>query len=104
MEKKASRRPRSGHLEVVAGIAAGLVIAMLTVVSVQMISAKSLPPVPSAASNARAAAPVQRKAPHYASVRAGIDISPDARFVADWIADSGDAGNKQFVIIDKKGA
>jgi hypothetical protein len=104
MEKKAIRRPHSsGHIEVIAGIAAGLVIAMLTVVSMQLISAKTAAPAESAASSPQATGQIQRRAPHFASVH-GTDISPDARFLADWIADSGDAGGRQFVIIDKKGA
>ena len=34
----------------------------------------------------------------------GEDASPDVRYVADWVAASGDAGGTGFVIVDKKDA
>ncbi|HEV7820025.1 MAG TPA: hypothetical protein VGO84_02525 [Burkholderiales bacterium] len=41
--------------------------------------------------------------PRFADLR-GAEASNDVRYIADWVADSRDAGDKPFVIIDKKGA
>ncbi|MDB5808605.1 MAG: hypothetical protein JWN94_727, partial [Betaproteobacteria bacterium] len=53
MNKNSNRQPKSGRSEVIAGIAAGLVIAVTSVVSVQMISAKPTPPAVSVAASPR---------------------------------------------------
>lgn len=63
-------------------------------------------PAPAAMPSPAAAVP--QTAPQVAAVRprfadfGGEDASPDARHVADWVADSRDNGNSDFVIVDKK--
>ena len=46
---------------------------------------------------------VQPRKPRFADFN-GVDPTPDARFVANWIADSRNAGGADFVIVDKKDA
>ncbi|MES2911941.1 MAG: hypothetical protein V4718_11160 [Pseudomonadota bacterium] len=48
-----------------------------------------------------ASTPVEQHAVRFAEM-SGEDASPDAKFVANWVADSRDNRNMSFVIIDKK--
>lgn len=91
---------RSGQLEIVAGIVAGVIVAAAGLFWYHGHGSGG-------AANARPtieapAAPAARP-PRFAQVGAAT-ISADARFIADWAADSDDAGGMPFVIIDKKGA
>lgn len=52
---------------------------------------------------APAAPPVAPRATRWADFN-GEPASGDARFVANWVADSGDNGGRDFVIVDKKNA
>jgi hypothetical protein len=95
---------RYGWLEVAAGILAGALVAVATVLSVQMAAggstATTSPTIaPTPATSGIAAKPNAR----FADVR-GQEITTDVRFIADWVADSGDANGMAFVIIDKKDA
>ena len=89
-----------GRSDIMAGICAGLIISLgiLAIVKVYGVGAgwlKGLPP----AVFAHSSVPQLR----FADLR-GEKASPDARYLADWIADSHDAAGSAFVIIDKKDA
>lgn len=102
MRKKTDgARYNYGWLEAVAGVLAGTLIALAAVMSVQTAMRGG-----SAGStyDAVLASPEPTvKQARFADVR-GEDVSNELRFIADWVADSGDAGGGPFVIIDKKGA
>jgi hypothetical protein len=91
---------RSGQLELAAGVLAGMIVAAAGLfwyhqhessVAVDVRAVSQAPAQPAA------------KPPRFAHVGA-VKISPEARFIADWAADSDDAGGMPFVIIDKKRA
>ena len=46
---------------------------------------------------------VKPRKPRFANFN-GVDPTPDARYVANWVADSRDAAGADFVIVDKKDA
>jgi hypothetical protein len=92
---------KSSSLDVAAGICAGLLLACTAFAVVK---------TPAMESRLRAVknditAPVRaaRIAPRLADLRGG-QASDDVRFIANWVADSRDAGDRPFVVIDKKGA
>ena len=102
---------KSSHVEVAAGILAGITIAIAATVWYPQHaekSAHSVAPVDSGTQhslqspNPAATAPAKQPA-RFADV-GRTPISADARFIADWVADSGDAQGMSFVIIDKKRA
>jgi hypothetical protein len=98
---------KSGASEVAAGICVGVVVAAAVLVSARMSAAESASaPVSAGAvvsAPAKAANRAARNIPRFADLR-GEQASNDVRYIADWVADSRDAGDKPFVIIDKKGA
>ncbi|WP_205959656.1 hypothetical protein [Ramlibacter humi] len=50
------------------------------------------------------ARPARQRLPHFAAVFGDEHPSADVRLVANWVADSGDADGRAFVVIDKKQA
>jgi hypothetical protein len=94
---------KSGASEVVAGICVGVVIASAVLVSIKLSSAESARAAAAVKVATQTPLPMHRNIPRFADFR-GEDLSDDVRYVADWVADSRDAGGKPFVIIDKQGA
>ncbi len=102
MRKKTDgARYNYGWLEAVAGVLAGTLIALAAVMSVQ--TAMRGGSAGSAYDAVLASPEPTVKQARFADVR-GEDVSNELRFIADWVADSDDAGGGPFVIIDKKGA
>ena len=95
--------------DLMAGLRQGVLLAaaalVLTLPPAGPVVLRTAAPAPGAA--ARAAAPNPGAAPH-AGFRsadfAGRAASPGARFIADWVADSGNNGVLPFVILDKRDA
>lgn len=99
-----AHRPAADRSEIAESICRGLLlgVALLVVVT---------PPAPQ---GRRPAAPVAASAIAAASARApplvrladaGTEpISPDARHLADWVADTGDNADTAFFVVDKRGA
>ena len=82
------------------GLLAGFAVLAL-VIPPSLHSVRFDRPAQAAATSLAAPARAPASGPHYADF--GTDIpSPDARHVADWAADSGNHGNADFVIVDKK--
>ena len=102
MKKRFTRMPGTGHPKVVAGIVTAVAFA-----SFALVSAKMTPAEPNRVTAEIAVIPAPGRSPRtiarFADLR-GEQASPDVKFIADWIADSRDAGDHPFVIIDKKGA
>jgi hypothetical protein len=101
MKKIFARLSESRSRDVAAGICAGLLIACTALAVVKSPLSASL--VLDATRDASPPARAQRVAPRLADLR-GARASDDVRFIANWIADSRDAADRPFVVIDKKGA
>jgi hypothetical protein len=82
------------------GVIAGAVIALL-VFPVRSWWQSSTLNLPANASTIGHSTPPARPAPRFADF-GSEGASPDARHVADWVADSGDNAGGEFVIVDKK--
>jgi len=90
-----------GSLDVAAGICAGLLLACTALAVVKTPAVESR--LRAVKNDITAPARAARVAPRLADFRGG-QASEDVRFIANWVADSRDAGDRPFVIIDKKGA
>jgi hypothetical protein len=101
MKKFFDRLRKFAGPAVAAGIGAGLLVVLVGLLVVKMPAAESRV----LAVTGEATPPLQahRVAPRFADLR-GERAADDVLFIADWVADSRDAADQPFVIIDKKGA
>jgi hypothetical protein len=101
MKKFFDRLRKSAGADVAAGICAGLMVALVGLLVVKMPAAESRV----LAATGEATPPVRAHgvAPRFADLR-GERAADDVLFIANWVADSRDAADRPFVIIDKKGA
>src|SRR5438309_10394419 len=108
MKKFLDAMRKSGHFEVAAGILAGITIAIAATIWYPQHAEKPAHAVAPAASVDTAqhsvplpvpAEPTPAKQPARFAEVGRTPISADARFIADWVADSGDAQGMSFVII-----
>ena len=107
-EKNDDASPReSQRAELLAGVKQGVIIGaaallvLLPAIHIAKSSSASRAPVAMQAPQITAATPVEQHALRLADL-GGEDASPDAKFIANWVADSRDNRNMSFVIIDKK--
>lgn len=103
MKKLIEAMRRSGSLEVLAGIVAGLLFATgggFVYHQYEKQHGADQARSPSAVTGAVRTVP---KPPHFA-VLGHARVSPSAKYIADWVADSGDSAGMPFVIIDKPSA
>jgi hypothetical protein len=63
---------------------------------------RAVPPPSTIAAIDGAPVVANRRATH--AIIDGVKLSPDAKTLADWVADSGDTGGLPFAIVDKRGA
>jgi len=92
--------------DIVAGLKQGVLVAaaalVLTLPPAGLATLRSAPPP--AASAASPIAPIDRPGPFRAADFGRHTATADVRFVADWVADSGDSGGLPYVILDKRDA
>ena len=81
--------------------AAALVVILPAIHLAKKSSSGQRAPVSMQAASITAATPVEQHAIRLADL-GGEQASPDAKFIANWVADSRDNRNMSFVIIDKK--
>jgi hypothetical protein len=99
--------PNSRRAELLAGVKQGVIIGaaalvvLLPAIHMAKSSSARSAQVLIQASPITAATPVEQHALRFADL-GGEDASPDAKFVANWVADSRDNRSMSFVIIDKK--
>ncbi len=99
--------PNSRRAELLAGVKQGVIIGaaalvvLLPAIHIAKSSSAKSAQVSMQASPITAATPVDQHALRLADM-GGEEASPDAKFVANWVADSRDNRNMSFVIIDKK--
>ena len=88
--------------DLLAGLKQGVLLAagalVLTLPPAGLATLRSPAPVPVAV------APIDREGPFRPADFASHPASADARFVADWVADSGDSRGLPYVILDKRDA
>ena len=92
--------------DILAGLKQGVLLAaaglVLTLPPAGLATLRSAPPPAAAA--AAPVAPIDRPGPFRAADFGGHAATADVRFVADWVADSGDSGGLPYVILDKRDA
>jgi len=94
--------------DIIAGLKQGVLVAagalVLTLPPAGLATLRSAPPAGAAAAAAAAVAPIDRPGPFRAADFGGHAATADVRFVADWVADSGDSAGLPYVILDKRDA
>ena len=93
-------RPRGS--EVMAGVKQGLLIgAAILVIGLPAVHSHRITHRVAPVATLSNSAEPQRNQPHFAGFANEV-ASPEAKFLANWVADSGDNGRLSFVIIDKR--
>lgn len=93
--------------DLIAGLKQGVLIAagalVLTLPPAGLATLRS-PPSSPAAATAAAVAPIERAGPFRPADFGRHAATPDVRYIADWVADSGDNQGLPYVILDKQDA
>src|SRR4051812_32056293 len=96
-QQRKPRRWGSSALQIAAGIGTGIAAG---IIGISAFSAGASQPRTGAAAHSAAAPTKHRHLAEFGATAPG----PDARYLADWIAYSNDAGDLPFLIVDKKSA
>ena len=103
MKKVFKQLRKTSGAEIAAGVCAGALIAAVGLVAGKVPTAQSARMDTTAPAATERVLKPQRSVPRFAQLGSET-ASRDVHFIADWVADSRDAGGKPFVIIDKKRA
>lgn len=85
------------------GVLAGLLVAAIAWPVMQQLRPAAVPTAASASLPADLVPPPETMPPRLADFQ-GRAPSPDARYIADWVADARDNAGRPFVIVDKRNA